>query len=488
MNFLGLDIGTSAVKGIVVDERQEVLASAEAPLETRRPQPLWSEQSPEDWWLTVESVIARLRSELRSSFGDIAAIGLSGQMHGAVLLDEAGRVIRPAILWNDGRSTREAEELAQAVPDIGRIAGVPPMPGLTAPKLLWVRGYESENFRRIAHVLLPKDYVRWRMTGEFATDMCDAAGSLWLDEARRRWSLPIIEACGLALEQLPALREGTEVSGYLKQEQAVAWGFKPGVPVAAGAGDAAAGAIGIGAVEDGDTFISLGTSAQYFSVTSDYRPAPENLIHAFAHGVPGRWFQMAALLNGASCLAWIAKVLGAHDIGALLTAAEKAFKGPSPVMFLPYLTGERTPHNNPNAKGVLLGLTPETEPTDIVQAVLEGVALSLADAQSLLQATAVRSLAVIGGGARSVFWMKLLASALDRTLILYSGVQTGPAFGAARLARIAFTGETVGEVCSRPPVAAEIAPDKKLAEAYAARLPRFRALYSALKPIFANDT
>jgi xylulokinase len=486
MYFLGLDIGTSAVKGIVVDSEQRALAVAESPLATQRPQSLWSEQSPEDWWQAVEDVVASLRHALGSAFGDIASIGLSGQMHGAVLLDAANRVIRPAILWNDGRSAREARELAEAVPDIGHIAGVPPMPGLAAPKLLWVQRHEPENFRHVAKVLMPKDYVRWRMTGEFATDLCDAAGSLWLDETSRRWSDRIIAACGLKPAQFPRLCEGTEISGRLTSETAGKWGLKSGMPVAAGAGDAAAGAIGIGAVEDGDTFISLGTSAQYFSVTGAYRPQPEQLIHAFAHGVPGRWFRMAALLNGASCLAWIAKVLGSTDINALLAAAETSFREPSRVAFLPYLTGERTPLDDPHAKGVLFGLTPETTAEDLVQAVLEGVAYSLADAQAILEASGTRaaSLAVIGGGSRSPFWMKLLASALYRTLILYASGETGPAFGAARLARIAVTGETVAEVCTRPPIAARIEPDTKLADAYVARLPQFRALYAALKPLF----
>ena len=360
MNFLGLDIGTSAVKGIVVDEDQRVLAVTEFPLATLRLRPLWSEQNPEDWWQATAKVVASLRRELGPAFGEIASIGLSGQMHGAVLLDATNRVIRPAILWNDGRAAREARELADAIPDIGIIAGVLPMPGLTAPKLLWLKRHEPENFKCIAHVLLPKDYVRWRMTGEFVTDMCDAAGSLWLDEAERRWSSKVIAACGLSPAPFPRLCEGTEVSGHLAPDVAREWALKSGTPVAAGAGDAAAGAIGIGAVEDGDTFISLGTSAQYFSVTKDYRPAPESLIHAFAHGVPGRWFQMAALLNGASCLAWIAKALASNDIGALLASTENAFRGPSPVTFLPYLTGERTPHNDPHAKGVLFGLAPET--------------------------------------------------------------------------------------------------------------------------------
>ena len=486
MNFLGLDIGTSAVKGIVVNEDQRVLAGAESPLTTQRPQPLWSEQNPEDWWLAVGQVVASLRRELGPAFGEIASIGLSGQMHGAVLLVATGRVIRPAILWNDGRAAREAKELGDAAPDIGTIAGVPPMPGLTAPKLLWVKRHELENFQRIARVLMPKDYVRWRMTGKFATDMCDAAGSLWLDEEKRQWAPAIIAACGLTPERFPRLCEGTEVSGHLKRETASEWGLRQVTPVAAGAGDAAAGAIGIGAVEAGDAFISLGTSAQYFAVTNSYRPVPGQLIHAFAHGVPGRWFQMAALLNGASCLAWIAQVLKAPDIGALLDATERNFTGASDAMFLPYLTGERTPHNDPHAKGVLFGLTPETTAENIVQAALEGVAYSLADAQAILESSGTRatSLAVTGGGSRSKFWMKLLASALNRKLTLYSGAESGPAFGAARLARIASTGESVAAVCTRPPVAAEIAPDVELASAYAERLPKFRALYAALMPLF----
>jgi len=276
------------------------------------------------------------------------------------------------------------------------------------------------------------------------------------------------------------------VSGLLRGAVAEAWGLSPGLPVAAGAGDAAAGAVASGAVNEGDAFISLGTAAQYFVARESYRPAPEHLIHTFCHGLPGRWFQMAALLNGAGALAWAAGLLGRSDIGALLADTERAFTGPSPVLFLPYLSGERTPHDNPHAKGVLFGLTPATTPEQVAQAVIEGVALSLADAQGYLAETGAlpERIAVNGGGSRSRFWMRILASALGRTVVLQDGAEAGPAFGAARLARLSVTGEDPGDVCGKPGVADEVAPDVGLSAAYGERLGRFRALYRAVEGLF----
>lgn len=481
MNFLGLDIGTSAVKAVIVDGDQRVLASAGHALDTQRPHRQWSEQDPQAWWRAVESVVAQLRQAPPTLWCGIGAIGLSGQMHGAVLLDAAGEIIRPAILWNDGRAHAQARELNAAVPGLGRIAGVPAMAGFTAPKLLWLARHEPRNVARLRWVLAPKDYIRFRMTGEIATDMCDAAGMLWLDEARRQWSEAIVSASGLSLDRLPRLLEGSQISGTLRAE----WGLGP-VPVAAGAGDAAAGAIGIGAVKEGDAFISLGTSAQYFVTTESYRPRPQEFIHAFAHALPGRWSQIAALLNGASCLAWAASLVRGASIESLLNEAECAYGGPGEVVFLPYLTGERTPHDDPNARGVLFGLTPGVAASHLIQAVLEGVALSLADAQECLarSGTLTRSLGVIGGGARSPFWMRLLADILDRPLDLYEESESGPAFGAARLARLAVTGEDPAAVCVRPKVAATIPPDPRRVAAYRGHLGRFRSLYRALEPEF----
>ena len=487
MTFLGIDIGTSAVKAVLVDEDEQLLAEAEVALAISRPQPLWSEQAPDDWWLATRVVLAELRRTAPAAFAAARGIGLSGQMHGAVVLDATDRPLRPAILWSDGRAQAECRALAERVPEVGWIAGVPPMPGFTAPKLLWLAAHEPDRFARIARVVPAKDYVRLKLTDAFATDPVDAAGTLWLDEARRAWSDAIVAATGLALGQLPRVVEGSEPAGALTREVAGDLGLPAGIPVAAGAGDAAAGAIGIGAVEDGDAFISLGTSAQYFVTTTTYRPAPDRLIHAYCHGVPRRWYQCAALLNGASCLGWAARLLGEPDIPDLVARVEAAWRGPSRVLFLPYLAGERTPHNDPNARGVLFGLDAETGPVDLAQAVLEGVAFSLAESQECLRAagTDVNALAAIGGGARSPFWMRLIATALDRPVTLYAGAAKGPAFGAARLARLAVTGEAVAEVCRKPPLAQILEPERALVAAYQERGARFRALYRALRPEFA---
>jgi xylulokinase len=486
MNFVGIDLGTSALKAIIVDETQNVVAEAEVPIASSRPRDLWSEQDPESWWSALQNAVAALRAVNSRAWSATGAIGLSGQMHGAVVLDAAGKPLRPAILWNDGRASRECQELARAVPAIADLAGIEPMPGFLAPKILWLKRHEPYLFEKIAQVMLPKDYLRLRMTGEFATDMADAAGTLLLDEARRTWSPSILDVVGIPVASLPRLLEGTMPSGTLKATIASSWGLGSGVIVAAGGGDAACGAIGIGAIDEGQSFISLGTSAQYVVARRGHHPLPNSGIHAFCHALPERWFQMAAMLNGASCVGWIAKVLGRSDIGTLMAEVKDGFRGPSEVLFLPYLQGERTPHNDPFAKGVLFGLHAHTGASAIVQAVLEGVAFSIADAQAVLQAAGAdpELPSVIGGGARNRFWMMLLASVLGKTLVLHRGAEKGPAFGAARLARLATTGETVAKICTRPAAEETIAPDRDLAQAYAERLPRFRSLYAALRPEF----
>jgi xylulokinase len=486
MTFLGIDIGTSAVKAVLVDGAQHLLAEAEAPLTISRPRPLWSEQDPDAWWTATCEVLAALRAAEPAAWSAVRGIGLSGQMHGAVLLSADARPLRPAILWNDGRAQAECRLLAERVPQIGRIAGVPPTPGYTAPKLLWLAAHEPGLFARVARVLLPKDYVRLKLTGEHATDPVDAAGTLWLDQARRAWSPEILAATGMREAQLPRVVEGSEPAGTVLPAIAAELGLPAGIPVAAGAGDAAAGAIGIGAIQDGDAFVSLGTSAQYFVSTAAYRPYPERLIQAYCHGLPGRWYQCAALLNGASCLGWAASLLGEPDIPALVARVETRWAGPSRVLFLPYLAGERTPHDDPHARGVLFGLEPDTDGVEVAQAVMEGVAFSLAEAQDCLSAagTEVAALAAIGGGARSPFWMRILATVLDRPVTLYAGAAKGPAFGAARLARLAVTGEAADTVCGKPEVAQVLEPERPLAAAYFERGRRFRHLYQALRSEF----
>lgn len=486
--YLGIDLGTSAVKAVLVDEAQRILAGAEAPLTVSRPLPGASEQSSEQWWAAVVNACARLRAEAPAAWAQIRALGLSGQMHGAVLLDSRGDVLRPAILWNDGRSAPQCAALESAVPDLPRVAGVRAMPGFTAPKLLWIREHEPDIFRRVARVLLPKDYVRWRLTGEFVTDASDAAGTLWLDQASRSWSAALVSASGLVPEQLPAIREGTQAVGVVGNAVAELLGLADGVIVAGGGGDAAAGAAGIGAVNPGDAFLSLGTSGQIFVVTEHYRPAPDAMIHAFCHCMPSRWYRMAALLNGASCLAWVARLLGASDIDALLARVEATTDGSCETIFLPYLSGERTPHNDPNARGVFFGLDGDTSPESLVRAVLEGVAFAFAESADCLAAagTAPARFAVIGGGSRSLLWMRILAAALGRPLVRFEGSEAGPAFGAARLARLALTGEPVEVVCTAPPVRDEVPCDPVLADRYRERGARFRRLYRALAPQFAD--
>ena len=486
-NFIGIDIGTSSVKAIMVDAAGALMAQASLPLTTSNPKPLWSEQDPSDWWRAVEQTLDQLRRSSPQAWADVAAIGLSGQMHGAVLVDAEDRLIRPAILWNDGRARAEAKALNEAVPDLGDIAGVPAMVGFTAPKLLWLKRHEPENFVRIARIFLPKDYIRWRLTGGHATDMTDASGTLWLDVAERRWSPRVIAATGIRAEQLPALKEATDIAGTLAVPLARSWGLSGNVLVAIGTGDTAAAAIGLGAIADGDGFISLGTSAQYFVAADRHRPHPETHVHAFAHALPGRWFQTAAILNGAGLLGWVARLLDA-PIETLLAEAEANYTGPSPLTALPYLAGERTPHNDPDAKAVIYGLTPGATRADIVQAALEAVAFALADGQDALAKaeTFASHLAVTGGGARSLFWMRLLANVLDRPLMVHGGGAFGPALGAARLARLALARETPESVCLKPAGGIEIVSDPSLVSAYAEKREAFRRLYKALRNVFST--
>ena len=483
--YLGIDLGTSAVKAVLTDENSAVVAEASEPLAISRPKPLWSEQNAPDFWTAVCNVLDKFKREHGAAFAKVQGIGLSGQMHGAVLLDEADAPVRPVILWNDGRSGQECAELARDFPHLPELTGVVAMPGFTGPKLLWLKTHEPETFARVRTILLPKDYLRLKLTGVKATEMSDAAGTWWLDEARRTWSDAALAATGVTAAQMPALLEGNAQSGTLLPELAARWGMGK-VGVAGGAGDAAAGAIGLGAISDGDAFLSLGTSGQLFVATNSYRPAPSTLIHAFAHAVPGTWLQMAAMLNGASPLAWGATLMGT-DPQILVDEAQAQFMAPAHEIFLPYLSGERTPHNNPDAKGVFFGMTGDTSRARLGQAILEGVAYSFADAQAAVLAagTTITEAGVIGGGAKSGFWMQILSNVLDIPLIRYVGADKGPAFGAARLARLAVTGEAPADVCVRPDILDVTTPQPALVEAYRPKIAQFRRLYMALKSEFS---
>jgi xylulokinase len=484
--FLGIDLGTSGVKCLLMDESGRALGEASAPLEVRRPQPGWSEQDPADWWSATEAAVRGLRARCPNAFGALRAIGLSGQMHGATLLDARDRVLRPAILWNDTRSAPQCRLLEEREPRSRRITGNRAMPGFTAPKLLWVEQHEPELFRATARVLLPKDWLRLRLTGEAVSEMSDASGTLWLDVGKRAWSPEMLAATRLADTTLPRLVEGSEPSGTLRDALAAAWGVARGVMVAGGAGDNAAGAVGVGVIRAGDAFLSLGTSGVYFVANERFAPNPESSVHAFCHCLPDTWHQMSVMLSAASCLQWVSGVTGAAGEAALLAEIE-AEDRPSRVLFLPYLSGERTPHDDPAARGVFFGLDHETTRAQLGRAVLEGVAFAFADGQAALLAagTPIHRVSVIGGGARSRFWGRILASVLGRPLDYHEGGELGPAFGAARLARLAFSGEEPSAVCTQPTLRETALPERALAAHYAEALPRFRELYRQLRPSFA---
>jgi xylulokinase len=482
--YLGIDIGTSAVKAALIDDSGAVADQASAPLSVSRPQGLWSEQNPADWWSATNIAVSGLRLTLRKV---VRAIGLSGQMHGATLLDRSHQALRPAILWNDGRSAQQCIELERSVAGMLQITGNRAMPGFTAPKLLWVRQHEPEIFAQIATVLLPKDYVRLRMTGEAASDMSDSAGTLWLDVAQRRWSEPMLAATGLTLAHMPTLFEGSDITGSLRAELAEAWGM-PRVPVVAGGGDNAAGAIGVGVVRPGDAFLSLGTSGVLFLANDGYRPNPESGVHTFCHAVPKHWHQMSVILSAASCVDWAARLCGLADAAALFELAEARNQPAGAEIFLPYLSGERTPHNDPHAKGVLFGLTHESAPAAIAQAVLEGVAFAFRDGMDALLAsgTAIESISVIGGGARSAYWGRILSSVLRRPLTYRDAGTVGPAYGAARLARMGAERASIEEVCTPPPILHVAEPDDRLSDLYSQRIGRYRSLYRHLKDLFVE--
>ena len=484
--FLGLDIGTSSVKALLVDADQRTMGEATAPLGVSRPKPLWSEQDPNDWVEGVEASVAAIRRNAPDAFASLAGIGLSGQMHGATLLDANDRPLRPAILWNDGRSFAECDELKRRVPDLERRTGNLAMPGFTAPKMLWVAAHEPEVAKATKRVLLPKDYVRLRLSGEAASDMSDASGTLWLDVARRAWDETLLAATGLTLAAMPRLVEGSEVSAYLSPSVAKAWGLEGRrIPIAGGGGDNAASAIGVGATEPGSGFVSLGTSGVVFSVTDRFVSLPERTLHAFCHALPHRWHGMSVMLSAASSLSWIAAALGREkDIGRLVAEAEsfarsKTAAASAPV-FLPYLSGERTPHNDAEATGVLAGLRAEHGADALVYAVMEGVAFSFADAVDVLDAAGARPVRplMVGGGARSDFWGRMIADVTGLTIDVAAGAEAGAAQGAARLGMLAAGAGSIAEVCKRPPTQRSFEPDPERAAVAEPRLKRYRALFA----------
>ena len=473
--FIGLDLGTSGLKAVLMTEAQEVVAEATAPLTVSRPQEGWSEQAPADWIAAAETVFDRL-----APFGlaGVRAIGLSGQMHGATLLDASDEVLRPCILWNDTRSHEEAAEL-DGDPMFRRLTGNIVFPGFTAPKLMWVARNEPAIFAKVAKVLLPKDYLRLWLTGDHVGEMSDAAGTSWLDTGARDWADDLLAATGLSRDQMPRLVEGSEVSGTLRAARAGRWGLPKGVIVAGGGGDNAAAGVGVGVVRAGEAFASLGTSGVLFAANDGYQPDAQTAVHTFCHALPGTWHQMGVILACTDALNWFAGLAGSD--AAALTSGLGALQPPGKTLFLPYLGGERTPLNSASIRGAFIGLEHATDRAAATRAVLEGVTFAFRDCRDALAATGTRleKLLAVGGGSRSDYWLKALATALDCPVQVPVAGDFGGAFGAARLALMAATGAGA-EIATLPRIARELAPDTRLKDAFDAGHARHIAARNAI--------
>ncbi|KQP23037.1 xylulokinase [Pseudorhodoferax sp. Leaf267] len=487
--YLGLDLGTSELKALLLADDHGVVGVAHAAVAVARPRPLWSEQDPASWAEALNTVMESLRARHPDAMRAVRAIGLSGQMHGAVLLDADDQVLRPAILWNDGRSSAQCEALEQAVPQLAQITGNLAMPGFTAPKLLWVREHEPDVFARTRRVLLPKDWLRLMLSGEAVSEMSDASGTLWLDVGRRDWSDELLAATGLTRAHMPRLVEGSEVSAWLQPALAARWGMQSEVKIAGGGGDNAASAVGMGLVAPGQGFVSLGTSGVIFVCTPGFAPNPARAVHAFCHALPNSWHQMSVMLSASSAIDWAVRTFGFSDVAGLFGAAASldGYARAHAPLFLPYLSGERSPHNNAHAQGVLFGLTQQHSRADIAYAVAEGVGYGLRDGlDTLLRPDPGAPLALVGGGARSAWWSQLLADVLQTPLVLGAGGEAGGALGAARLGWLS-DGGSVGEVCTQPHARQHFVPDASTAEVHAPRFARFQAIYAGLRPLFPID-
>ena len=477
--FIGLDLGTSHLKGIVIDDAQNVCAEASVSLSLMRPKNGWSEQNPQDWLDATENVMASLANKV--NLKKVNAIGLSGQMHGATLLDKNDNVLRPCILWNDTRSAEEASYLDSKT-IFRNLTGNIVFPGFTAPKLAWVRKHEPNIFAKISKVLLPKDYLRLWLCGEYVAEMSDAAGTSWLDVKRRDWSDALLAETDLDRSQMPTLIEGCEISGVLKKTHASKWGLPHGVIIAGGGGDNAASAIGVGVVKAGDAFVSLGTSGVLFAASDEYQPDAASAVHTFCHALPNTWHQMGVILAATDAMNWFGQVLNSsaqemtNDLGVL--------KAPSKTLFLPYLGGERTPHNDAQIRASFINLNHNADRQAMIRAVIEGVAFAFRDCFDALSSTGtkINQLVAVGGGAKSEYWVQAIATALGLPISIPVAGDYGGAFGAARLGMIAY-GINRYDVAISPKIKHIIEPVMSLHDDYLSALKSYRETYKVLKAI-----
>ncbi len=480
--YLGIDLGTSGIKALLIDADQKIIASTDAPLTVSRPLSGWSEQDADSWIDATQSALDALQESHAAELAAVKGIGLSGQMHGATLLDAADKVLRPCMLWNDTRSHEEAAAM-DADPAFRRVSGNIVFPGFTAPKVAWVKNIEPEIFGKIAKVLLPKDYLRLWLTGEHVSEMSDAAGTSWLDVEKRQWSPELLQKTGLGEDQMPRLVEGSGVSAQLRDELASRWGMK-NVVVAGGAGDNAASAMGLGTIAAGSAFVSLGTSGVLFASNASYLPKPESAVHTFCHAVPKTWHQMGVFLSATDSLNWWSKICGetpetlTEELGHLV---EK----PSGLTFLPYLSGERTPHNDAKIRGSFTGIDHAHDRKAMTKAVLEGVAFALRDSLEALQSTgtSLERVMAVGGGTRSSHWLQIVANTLNLPLDLPEDGDFGAAFGAARLGLLAAEDANPLDVCTAPKINQTFQPDGAMSEAYKAAYHRYRSHYPALSGV-----
>jgi len=469
--YIGIDLGTSSVKTILLDDKHQLVASASSALDVSRPHDGWSEQDPASWIRGVKTTFQELNADHAKAVTAVRGIGLSGHMHGATLLDQANDVLRPCILWNDTRSHKEAAKL-----DSGRsrsLCGNILFPGFTAPKLAWVATHEPDLFKKVSKVLLPKDYLRFWLTGEHVSEMSDAAGTGWLDVGQRDWSDELLAACDMDVAQMPSLVEGSEVSGVVRSELAAELGLAAKVIVAGGAGDNAASACGMGVVAPGSAFVSLGTSGVLFATNESYRPNADSAVHTFCHALPKTWHQMGVMLAATDSLNWLAGVTG--QAAAELTAAPGASK-------------YQTPHNDADARGVFVGLSHSSDAESMTRAVLQGVCFAFRDSLNALAAsgTQINSAFAIGGGSRSDYWIKMMSAVLQIPLHQTVDGDFGASLGAARLGLIAAEKVDPQEICIAPPIERTIEPDTSVAEQLEHQYQRYRASYDALKPVFKS--
>ena len=478
MSYLGLDLGTSGLRALLVDDQGAPIGSTERDYPLSHPHPGWSEQSPTDWIAALDSAVEELRAT-HPQFSALRGIGVAGQMHGATLLDADDSVLRPCILWNDTRSHKEAAEM-DANPAFRKISGNIVFPGFTAPKLAWVKNNEPEIFAKVAKVLLPKDHLRLWLTGEHVSEMSDASGTSWLDVEKRKWSSDLLAATNLTEDHMPQLVEGSDASGDLRSKLASRWGMSK-VVVAGGAGDNAASAIGLGVIAAGSAFVSLGTSGVLFASNTSYMPKSDSAVHTFCHAVPTIWHQMGVFLSATDSLNWWANVCGKRPED-LTKELGSSVEKPSDLTFLPYLSGERTPHNDASIRGAFIGLDHAHDRKAMTRAVLEGVAFALRDSLEALESTGTSfdRVMAVGGGTRSEHWLQIVANALNLPLDLPEDGDFGAAFGAARLGLLAAEGGNPEQVCSAPKISQSFQPDSSMRDAFEAAYQRYHALYPAL--------